>query len=879
MKQKILFLFALLALLCGSIPTPTNASVPHDVLISELSWAGSSLSAADEWVELANISNEPVDVSGWSLSGASNAPIVFPAGSLIEAHTTFLITNYANTNTSTALNTSPQIVTTMVSLPNEKFAITLNAPDRGVVDSAGNGGAPFAGESGGTGDAAHGRYRSMERISALLEGNTKDAWTHAETSNGFKDTTLDQGTPGSLNTFLQTHLIENASASTVSAPLIATEPATAAESEHLCSDVVIDTPVISTPEQALFEPIVEQSVLPSVPETEPTPPSPTQETTIPEISVTSPQGTLRISEIFSRPALGDSEWVEVENYSAYPVTTNGWSILDASSASTAFPNEVILPGAFLVIENPKGKLNNDGDSVVLKDANGSVVESVLYNTDLGSVPNENESLVRTQTNTLVVSTTPTKNSSNILTPRPPKITTSTSHTTPSTPNTANTTNTEPTVTNTQVSEVALPPLSPQTSPTPLTPPTSPVPQGSPIILKTLRLSELYPNTGGNDVTHEFIEIENTGDQSVSLHGWILKDASGTTFLFSKDAMIAANTFNAFLRPETDISLNNDGDTIVLIAPDGAIVDTQTYDHAKSTFSFARTENLWNWTTTPTPNEPNVVSGNSPSISTATETGTSSTSNTSSTTQSNGTNTPFVLTIDEAKLRPDGTRIKIRGVVTALPNTFNSQTMYVQDATGGIQIYKNDCIFPTLAEGQSVTITGVLSHVSGEARLKVMNQTSMIVGSTISAIAPNTVAPDDDSSVGSLMTIAGIITSKSGTRLGLNVDGNTWNIDLPKTTATTYRTGDAVQISGILANTKNGTVLKARSEQDVTPLPKADTKQPAPNIMTTESTESKQTLAIVLILLSSLAFIGLKLRPRFYALTQSYGRKPSLPPRA
>ncbi|EKD47346.1 MAG: hypothetical protein ACD_66C00105G0001, partial [uncultured bacterium] len=137
MKQKILFLFALLALLCGSIPTPTNASVPHDVLISELSWAGSSLSAADEWVELANISNEPVDVSGWSLSGASNAPIVFPAGSLIEAHTTFLITNYANTNTSTALNTSPQIVTTMVSLPNEKFAITLNAPDRGVVDSAG----------------------------------------------------------------------------------------------------------------------------------------------------------------------------------------------------------------------------------------------------------------------------------------------------------------------------------------------------------------------------------------------------------------------------------------------------------------------------------------------------------------------------------------------------------------------------------------------------------------------------------------------------------------------------------------------------------------------------------------------------------------------
>jgi DNA/RNA endonuclease YhcR with UshA esterase domain len=130
-----------------------------------------------------------------------------------------------------------------------------------------------------------------------------------------------------------------------------------------------------------------------------------------------------------------------------------------------------------------------------------------------------------------------------------------------------------------------------------------------------------------------------------------------------------------------------------------------------------------------------------------------------------------------------------------------------------------------------------------------------------------------------MTIAGTITSKSGTRLALDVDGETWNVDLPKTNTATYKKGESITVSGILANAKNGPVLKARSEQDVTPLPKADTKQSVPNITATESTEPKQTLAIVLILLSSLAFIGLKLRPRFYAFTQSYGRKPSFPPRA
>lgn len=897
MKQNrtLIVFFSLCALVFGFVPNTINATTAPDVILSEVMWAGSSLSAADEWIELANMSNQPVDVSGWSLAGASSVPIVFPNESLIDPHTTFLISNYAHTNTNSTLNTQPQIVSTMVSIPNDKFTLTLTAPNRGVVDSAGNGGAVFAGKSGGTGSVSDGRYRSMERIDAFSDGTTKTAWADADVSNGFKDNTLDHGTPGILNSHLQTQLIANAS--TVATPqaepvaieetLIpspVSEPTVLEEPEAVCEDVVIETNMVLTSDVAPLEPDIALPVSTEVTKTEdlvqtqeslieeqadslPTPIT----TAIPLVSTPTPQGTLRISEIYPHPATGESEWIELKNDSMYPVVTNGWSILDASSAATMLPDSVVNPGSFLIIENPKGKLNNEGDSVMLKNADGSLVESVLYNADLGSVPDVNESLVRVNEQTFAITTTPTKNTTNISTPRPPKTTASTSS---STNAISDTTTIVPVATNTEVPSTTSQPESeltssiPQVSPTPLAPP-APSP-------KTLRLSELYPNTGGTDLTDEFIEIENTGDQSVLLDGWKIKDAGGTTFSFADNTVIAAHTFKTVLRPETKLSLNNDADTITLIAADGSIVDTQTYEQAKSSLTFARANDVWAWTTTRTPNEPNVVSGNGPSVSTTPETGTTSSPNTSPTTQSSGSISPSLITIEDAKLRTDGARVKVRGLVTALPNTFNSQTMYIQDSTGGVQIFKSDCLFPTLTLGQSITVTGVLSHINGEARLKVMNQTSLAVGSVTETISPTS---GDTSSIGSLMTIAGTIKSKSGTRLALNVDGEIWNVDLPKTNTTTYTTGESVQVSGILANAKNGPVLKARSEQDVTTLPKTDTKQPAPNVTAIESAESKQTLAIVLILLSSLAFIGLKLRPRFYALTQSYGRKSPLPPRA
>lgn len=49
-----------------------SASVPSrdSIIINEVAWMGSPASYADEWIELKNISAEPVDLAGWQLQNA-----------------------------------------------------------------------------------------------------------------------------------------------------------------------------------------------------------------------------------------------------------------------------------------------------------------------------------------------------------------------------------------------------------------------------------------------------------------------------------------------------------------------------------------------------------------------------------------------------------------------------------------------------------------------------------------------------------------------------------------------------------------------------------------------------------------------------------------
>jgi hypothetical protein len=156
---------------------------------------------------------------------------------------------------------------------------------------------------------------------------------------------------------------------------------------------------------------------------------------------------------------------------------------------------------------------------------------------------------------------------------------------------------------------------------------------------SLRISEFLsdPAETGRDTTFEWVELVNVGEEDVNLAGWKLGDATemdalpaavvppaGYVVVASRDAAFADGV-PVVRTADGDIGngLNNGGDTIRLMAPDGSIADelsygsdTSVFDPAPKAPGVAKTLGArdpladpggdnWSATLRPTPGEPNV----------------------------------------------------------------------------------------------------------------------------------------------------------------------------------------------------------------------------------------------------------------------------------
>jgi len=175
---------------------PVRAESPT-VVINELMWMGSSVSASDEWIELRNMTNTLVDIGGWSLSKKSSGNevpmLTFPTGSTIEPNGYFLVSNYA-IGPSSVLTVSPDVVTSDVALANTSLQIKLYDATQTLIDVADDGsGAPLAGEY----SSAEQEYFSMERNILPGDGKIGSAW---HTSSSVMDPLRNEhGTPRTEN--------------------------------------------------------------------------------------------------------------------------------------------------------------------------------------------------------------------------------------------------------------------------------------------------------------------------------------------------------------------------------------------------------------------------------------------------------------------------------------------------------------------------------------------------------------------------------------------------------------------------------------------------------------------------------------------------------
>jgi hypothetical protein len=138
------------------------------------------------------------------------------------------------------------------------------------------------------------------------------------------------------------------------------------------------------------------------------------------------------------------------------------------------------------------------------------------------------------------------------------------------------------------------------------------PTSSPVInvpmTISLNINEFIPNPDGSDEENEWIEIYNAGETEVNLSGWKLKDASNKEYNFTNEKILAGG-YLVLLRPQTKITINNDAETLSLIAPSGEVASQIQYSGgSQEGYSFARyAKNDWRWTNILTPGKVNQFS--------------------------------------------------------------------------------------------------------------------------------------------------------------------------------------------------------------------------------------------------------------------------------
>lgn len=126
------------------------------------------------------------------------------------------------------------------------------------------------------------------------------------------------------------------------------------------------------------------------------------------------------------------------------------------------------------------------------------------------------------------------------------------------------------------------------------------------IYPALELSELLPDPASplTDTTDEYIEIYNPTANIVDLSGWKLRDESGDEYLI-KNLQIEPLEHLAIYVADSKLTLNNTGDSVVLIDPNGDVVDeAANYGNAEVGLSWIKIANQWQWAEASTPGEIN-----------------------------------------------------------------------------------------------------------------------------------------------------------------------------------------------------------------------------------------------------------------------------------
>ncbi len=117
----------------------------------------------------------------------------------------------------------------------------------------------------------------------------------------------------------------------------------------------------------------------------------------------------------------------------------------------------------------------------------------------------------------------------------------------------------------------------------------------------LRINEVFPNPSEDN---EWIEIFNSGDKNIDLRGWHISDLTSIQDLPYEE--IKEKEYFVIEEDNLKISLNNSGDKLSLISPDGEIVDILDYKSTEKDSSWIYWEGEYKNSTIITKGKENIL---------------------------------------------------------------------------------------------------------------------------------------------------------------------------------------------------------------------------------------------------------------------------------
>lgn len=345
---------------------------------------------------------------------------------------------------------------------------------------------------------------------------------------------------------------------------------------------------------------------------------------------------------------------------------------------------------------------------------------------------------------------------------------------------------------------------------------------SPSYSDSIVISEFLPDPTGSDTTSEFIELQNTGSAAVNVGGWKLDDADGgsSPYTIPTDTRISGGGYLSFSRSETKVALNNTGDSVRLLSPDGKVKASVTYgSEADEGQSYNRSGSSLKVSTTVTPGQANVITEPDAEEEDKDEDDEEgSTRSSSKKTGSVAGTSATTVVLKNIRSEKEGEIVQTEGVVSTPPGVFGERVMYL--AGSGIQVYLSAADYPDVAVGQTVKVVGELSSYQGEARLKLASNEDVTVMQK-AGVPPEPhvlkTGDIDEEVEGWLVTIQGKVTQTSGNTFYVDDDSGKVKVFIKESTGIDkppMKKGEDVTITGVVSRTTSGYRILPRFQEDL-----------------------------------------------------------------